>query len=218
MVEAGWGTTSSKLVNGAWTPAPPGAYLYGAGGGTSTVFNEPAYQQGVVPASLAAANGGKNRVVPDVAMDADPQTGMLIGETQAFPATGGRPAGNYYGEYRIGGTSLASPLFAGMMALADQASGRTIGFANPTLYGTVKSDGYVGSSHRSGAFHDVTRHPFSSVRVNYNNGIDDTAGTSRFLRYTDQTGTLHTTPGYDDVTGIGTPDGINFLSDVGFCC
>lgn len=56
---------------------------------------------------------------------------LWIGETQAFPATGGRPAGNYYGEYRIGGTSLASPLFAAMIALADQASGRTLGFANP---------------------------------------------------------------------------------------
>ncbi len=88
ILEAGWGTTSRKLVNGAWS-AP--AYLYGAGGGTSTVFNEPSYQQGVVPASLAAYWGGKNRVVPDVAMDADPQTGMLIGETQAFPATGAGP-------------------------------------------------------------------------------------------------------------------------------
>ncbi|HSP65550.1 MAG TPA: S53 family peptidase [Candidatus Deferrimicrobium sp.] len=215
ILEAGWGTTSSKLVSGAWTTP---AYLYGAGGGTSTVFNEPSYQQGVVPASLAAYWGGKNRVVPDVAMDADPQTGMLIGETQAFPATGGRKAGNYYGEYRLGGTSLASPLFAGMMALADQASGRTIGFANPALYGTLKSNGYYSSSHTSGAFHDVTYHPFSMVRVNYVNSIDDSAGTSRYLRYTDQTGTLHTTPGYDDVTGIGTPYGLNFLSDVGFCC
>jgi len=215
ILEAGWGTTSSKLVNGSWT-AP--AYLYGAGGGTSTVFNEPSYQQGVVPASLAGYWGGNNRVVPDVAMDADPQTGMLIGETQAFPATGGRPAGNYYSEFRIGGTSLASPLFAGMMALADQASGRTIGFANPALYGTLKSNGYLTSSHSGGAFHDVTRHVFSVVRVNYNNSIDATAGTSRYLRYTDQTGTLQTTPGYDDVTGIGTPYGLNFLSDIGFCC
>lgn len=218
VLEAGWGTKSSKLVNGVWTPAPPGSYLYGAGGGTSTVFNEPSYQQGVVPASLAGYWGGKNRVVPDVAMDADPQTGMLIGETQAFPATGGRPAGNFYGEYRIGGTSLASPLFAGMMALADQASGRTIGFANPALYGTLKSNGYLSPSNIGGAFHDVTRHPFSMARVNYNNSIDATAGTTRYLRYTDQTGTLHTTAGYDDVTGIGTPYGINFLSDIGFCC
>jgi subtilase family serine protease len=215
MLEAGWGTTSSQLVNGSWTSP---AYLYGAGGGTSTVFNEPSYQQGVVPASLAAYWGGKNRVVPDVAMDADPQTGMLIGETQLFPKTGGRAAGTYYGEFRIGGTSLASPLFAGMMALADQASGRSIGFANPALYGTLTSNGYYSSSHTGGAFHDVTKHVFSMVRVNYNNSIDATTGTTRYLRYTDQTGTLHTTAGYDDVTGVGSPYGLNFLSDIGFCC
>ncbi len=47
-------------------------------------------------------------------MDADPTTGMLVGETQNFPlASVFGPAGNHYGEYRIGGTSLASPLFAG---------------------------------------------------------------------------------------------------------
>ncbi len=75
-----------------------------------------------------------------------------------------------------------------MMALADQASGRTIGFANPALYGTLKSHGYY-PANPGGAFHDVTYHPFGMVRVNYNNSIDATAGTSRYLRYTDQTGT-----------------------------
>ena len=62
-------------------------------------------------------------------MDADPSTGMKIGETQEF-ANGTR-----YGEYRLGGTSLASPLFAGVMADADQAAGRpALGFVNPLLY------------------------------------------------------------------------------------
>ena len=64
--------------------------------------------------------------MPDVALDADPTTGMLIGETQTFPD------GVYYDEYRIGGTSLASPLFAGH----DRAGARSTpavgsGFAQP---------------------------------------------------------------------------------------
>ena len=88
-------------------------FLYGAGGGFSQLFNRPSYQNGVVPSSLPAG-----RAVPDVAMDADPTTGMLVGETQEFPD------GNHYGEYRIGGTSLASPLFAGFQALAAQTAGR----------------------------------------------------------------------------------------------
>ena len=62
-------------------------------------------------------------------MDGDPQTGMLVGETQTFLDKSVR-----YSEYRIGGTSLSSPLFAGMMALADQVAGKAHGFANPALY------------------------------------------------------------------------------------
>ena len=54
-------------------------------------------------------------------MDADPNTGMLIGETQIFPD------GTYYDQYRIGGTSLASPLFAGMTALTLESAGSAAG-------------------------------------------------------------------------------------------
>ena len=57
---------------------------------------------------------------------------MLVGETQAFPD------GIHYGEYRIGGTSLSSPLFAGVQALAAQAAGGRLGFANPTIYALPK--------------------------------------------------------------------------------
>src|SRR5262249_44193757 len=118
-VETGWETTKSSLTKGTWSPVP-GAFLYGAGGGTSRLFAQPWYQQGVVPASLASQNqkGHKlGRVVPDVAMVGDPNTGMLIGETQTFPN------GTYYDQYRIGGTSLSCPLFAGIMALANQRAG-----------------------------------------------------------------------------------------------
>ena len=63
-------------------------------------------------------------------MDADPTTGMLVGETQNFPLDQPlRGAGVHYGEYRIGGTSLASPLMAGAQAVAQGAGG---GPASPT--------------------------------------------------------------------------------------
>ena len=77
-------------------------YLYGAGGGVSD-----AVHRAVLPAGRRAGGVSGGRAVPDVAMDADPTTGMLVGQTQSFPD------GDKYGEYRIGGTSLASPLFAG---------------------------------------------------------------------------------------------------------
>src|SRR5258705_9037184 len=68
------------------------------------------------------------RVFPDISAVGDPNTGMLIGQTQTFPDGSVR-----YSEYRIGGTSLSSPLAAGMLALAVQRRGAPIGFANPAL-------------------------------------------------------------------------------------
>ena len=62
---------------------------------------------------------------------------MLIGETQTFSNGSVR-----YSEYRIGGTSLSSPLMAGVMALVDQARGRPLGFANPALYALAGSRAY----------------------------------------------------------------------------
>jgi subtilase family serine protease len=55
LFETGWGTGKSVLTNGAWAPRPdaPKSWLYGGGGGTSTVFPEPWYQHGVVPKSLS---------------------------------------------------------------------------------------------------------------------------------------------------------------------
>jgi len=121
--QTGWGTQRAK-ENATQTGWDLPAFLYGAGGGSSALFNQPVYQHGVVPASF-----GDVRSVPDVGLDADPTTGMLIGEAQTFPES------VRYGEYRIGGTSLASPLFAGMTALTLQHAGGALGFLNPTIYG-----------------------------------------------------------------------------------
>jgi subtilase family serine protease len=198
VLELGWGSTSSDLIGGRWRPNPPGYFVYGGGGGTSRIFAEPGYQSSVVPNKLAAWWGGSNRVVPDVAAVGDPNTGFLEGITQRFPN------GVHYGEYRIGGTSLSSPLFAGMMALADDAAGMAHGFANPALYALA------GTS----AFHDIVSpaHPQAVVRANYANGVNKKDGVYFALRTMNQTGTLHTRPGYDDVTGNGTPNGSHFLS------
>ena len=65
--------------------------------------------------------------MPDVAALGDPQTGLLVGQTQTFPD------GVYYDEYRIGGTSLSSPIFAGLMALAQQKAGKAVRLREPAL-------------------------------------------------------------------------------------
>ena len=84
--EYGWQNDYSLLSKGAWVPNPPGTFSSGGGGGTSVLFDQPFYQKGKVPASVSKANGKtRMRAVPDIAMDADPNSGMRVGETQTFP-------------------------------------------------------------------------------------------------------------------------------------
>jgi subtilase family serine protease len=203
LFETGWGTSKSVLTHGAWSPKAPGNYLYGAGGGTSQVFAQPSYQRGVVPTSISRYFGGpKGRAVPDIAALADPSTGMLIGESQTFPD--GSVA---YSEYRIGGTSLASPLMAGIEALADQSAGWAHGFANPAIYALAGSQ----------AYHDVVAppHTVAVVRSDNANGVDPSGGLIFSLRTMNQTGTIFVRRGYDDVTGVGSPRGAQYVTALG---
>jgi subtilase family serine protease len=189
--ETGWGT-SSYACNSTTLVCTRSAWLYGAGGGVSAIFAEPAYQR-------SAGLNLTGRGVPDVAALADPQQGLLVGQTQTFPD------GTYYDEYRLGGTSLASPIFAGLMALADQKAGHPHGFANPLLYANPS------------AFYDVGSVKTAVARRNFVNSVDATDGTADFLRTLDDysgSTTQHTGPGWDNVTGLGAP-GVSFLTLLG---
>ncbi|TAM71671.1 MAG: serine protease [Microbacteriaceae bacterium] len=180
--ETGWQTTKYTIVNGAWAPVSP--FLYGGGGGYSSNIAEPGYQ---AAAGVHSPNGG--RALPDVSMDADPTTGMLVGQTQTFP---GAVA---YDTYRIGGTSLASPLFAGMTALKIQASGHGLGLLNPIIY-----------ADHSG-FHDVTGAGIDAgnIRVDFANGLDATGGYLYSVRSFNTTNTSLTVgTGWDSETGWGS--------------
>ncbi|MFF5962631.1 protease pro-enzyme activation domain-containing protein [Streptomyces collinus] len=196
--ETGWGTDKANLsADGkSWTDFP-GAFTSGAGGGTSRTVAEPSYQQGVVPDALAKANSADgNRVVPDIAAIADPNTGFLVGQTQTSPD--GRTQA--YSEYRIGGTSLAAPTIAAIQALAQEArGGKAIGFANPAIYAKAGSKVY----------HDVTDDPTGSglavARVDFVNGYDATGGLSTSVRSLGKDSSLAAVKGYDDVTGVGSP-------------
>ncbi|MEU0676871.1 S53 family peptidase [Streptomyces sp. NPDC006172] len=195
--ETGWGTLKATLSadGSAWTDFP-GAFNSGAGGGTSRTVAEPYYQRGVVPKALATANSAAgNRVVPDISAIADPNTGFRVGQTQTFP-----DGSQHYSEYRIGGTSLAAPVIAGVQALAQQARGGAIGFANPAIY----------ARYGSPAYHDVTDRPTGAAglavaRVDYVNGFDGAEGLTTSVRSLGEDSSLSAVRGYDDVTGVGTP-------------
>ncbi|MET8400516.1 S53 family peptidase [Streptomyces sp900116325] len=197
--ETGWGTLKASLADDgrSWTEFP-GAYTSGAGGGTSSTVKQPSYQRGIVPDALAQANGKpRMRTAPDIAAVADPNTGFLVGQTQTLP-----DGSLGYDEYRIGGTSLAAPVIAGVQALAQQAQhGRPLGFANPAIY----------ARYGSSKYHDVTDHPLGAgrdlavARVDFTNGFDAADGLLTSVRSLGKDASLKAVKGYDDVTGVGTP-------------
>lgn len=101
------------------------------GGGVSTVFSLPSWQQNANVSK--ATNGGSGRGVPDVAGDAAPATGYSIqvdGESEV-----------------VGGTSAVAPLWAGLIALLNQKLGKPVGFLNPQIYPLLGS----------AAFRDITQ-------------------------------------------------------------
>lgn len=197
----GWGTMKASLntTTDSWnTPR----FQYGAGGGCSVLFSEPAYQSGSSSAgNIGAAcastgpGGTTGRGVPDIAMDADPNTGYMVGETQLFPQHV-----IAYGEYRIGGTSLACPLFAAELALADQSAHRSIAQANNFLY--QLSSGVTDVTSGKGTLRDV-----GNARADFVNGVDASNGTVYSMRLFGQDSSLPVTTGWDQVTGIGTFNG-----------
>ncbi len=215
------GVLCSKGQVGHWLPPAADGE---SGGYTSYNYPQPSYQKGIVPSSLSTRNSpvvGSTpmRVIPDISLDADPGTGFLIGLTETFPK------GVAYGQTRYGGTSLASPLLAGVIADVDQAAGASMGFINPALYALAK--------HTPSAILDVL--PEKGKQANYrvdhaNQIVPGVKGYFRQLRelyypgpevYCDGTGncasrpnTLTVSKGYDALTGLGSP-GSNFVQALG---
>jgi len=198
LFETGMGDSQAASQGTAWSSLP-GTFLFGAGGGTSNYFPQPSYQQDIVPASLAhmlltgTYSARPMRVVPDVAMEGDLLAATMVGFTQPLPggSTGWAEAG-------YGGTSVASPLFAGVQADAQQAARFPIGFANPEIYQRDQRRGL-------GAFRDITDHPggatfATAVAAGLSHGAQQGVLVTLGSDFT-----LHATPGYDDVTGVGTP-------------
>jgi subtilase family serine protease len=151
-------------------------------GGYSSLYSRPSYQDGVLMSGAPRAGSGgagsggagsggagSGRGVPDVAASADHASGMAL----AFSDGSLRSAV---------GTSGSTPLWAGVIALADSAAGHSLGFVNPALYAIARGSAY----HQ--AFHDVVTGDNSVV---WPTGV--------FTGY-------DAGPGWDPVTGWGSPD------------
>jgi subtilase family serine protease len=160
-----------------------------SGGGYSHVFAEPAYQK-TLPAGSAPING--SRGIPDVALQASSRTGALVYLTLPPDGQSGLicPDGNpcSTGWYDIGGTSLSCPQWAALVALADQIHGGGLGLINPTLYQIASSPSRYASD-----YYDVT--------VGSNQTDPTIPGYSAG-------------PGWDPVTGLGTPNAAKLVMDL----
>jgi subtilase family serine protease len=203
LFETGWSTSVYFLIAKAWQNE---GEFGAAGGGPSILWRQPGYQKGRVPVSLAVApgnRGGRVRSVPDISADADPFTGMLIGFLN-FP----KNKAPRYVQEDIGGTSLASPLVAGMVTAAQQGQKR-FGLITPALY----------KLNRTPALNDTL--PLTSTTPGLYRGTvcdEYTCGFELLTGFDVQiynmegyTGQV-TRKGYDNMTGVGTPNGQNFIT------
>lgn len=209
--QAGWGTNENEVVFLDTISDPPGGgFGFGSGGGPSAFFKKPYYQ-----ASLP----GKYRQLPDISWLADPFTGAIIAITEGFTSP---PL-----QYQVyGGTSVACPMFSALWAIANQEAGYPLGQAAAYLYsmppGTITDIVPMGSTTNvTGTVTDI------SGTTNYT--ADQLAGplgkTTKYISalwdyplYQDTAilitfGTdsgLTTAKGWDNVTGLGTPNGKAF--------
>ena len=143
-------------------------------GGFSAFFPTPSYQQ-TLPSSVQSQLKNQ-RGVPDVAGDADPLTGFVFYEA---------------GQWTLaGGTSASAPLWAGLIAIANQMAGHPLSFINPALYKLATS------SHYAQDFRDITAGE-NSVNERGVNVMGYPA-----------------VPGWDPITGWGSPNAEKLLPDL----
>ena len=204
LFETGWSSGVSPLKQGKWGAAVENG---ATSGGPSLIWAQPGYQYGVVPKALATAPGNRPGLVrsePDLAADADLYTGFATG-VMTFPTK--KPP--MFVELTVGGTSMASPLVAGIVADAQQGQHTAFGFINPVLYrlsGTPALHDILPSTSR-------TEGPFRAEVC----GTQLCRSTS-LVTFDDQSPTIRgytgqvTLKGYDNMTGIGTPRGQAFIS------
>ncbi|MDE3181236.1 MAG: S8/S53 family peptidase [Acidobacteriota bacterium] len=215
--QTGWGNNATRIAGPLSQGNPPVipptnlGFIFGAGGGTSLTFAKPSFQNGLA---------GNMRMVPDASMLADPFTGVEIIET----------LNGQLSVLVIGGTSLATPAFSGIMAITTQANGGTgLGQAAQLLYslpaGAVRditpfsSPGDVaglittpGGATKLTA--DQLAAPLGNTKAYYSALYNSPASGAWFVVTFGTDTSLTTTVGWDDVTGVGTPNGAAFVSAI----
>jgi subtilase family serine protease len=209
--QTGWGNNLTRIVDTIALGSPPVVpplqlgFQGGAGGGTSLTFAKPSFQAGLA---------GSMRMVPDIAMLADPFTGVEVIET----------VGGQLSVGVVGGTSVACPMFSAIMGIASQKAGRGLGQAAQLVYnlpaGAVSDIVAVSSpNNATGVINGTTIETADDLAApldgttSYYSALYNSPFSTRWFVITFGTdSSLTTGPGWDNVTGVGTPDGLNFVT------
>ena len=227
-LQTGWGMNFARIAEP--TPNPPTippllfGFQSGSGGGTSVVYAKPKYQKG------NTTGGIKFRQVPDISMNADPETGNEIIVTPTSV-----PGDEQFVEV-FGGTSLSTPMFSAFWSIANQAAANEglgpLGNAAPILYELAGSAITDVNLKNADTLLNVTGTIFNPPNPPQFESATALAGpqapTTRFVSALFQSSTstrwdvftfgtdssLATTAGWDDVTGLGTPNGMPFINQV----
>ncbi|HMD21862.1 MAG TPA: S53 family peptidase [Alloacidobacterium sp.] len=226
-LQTGWGLNFARIAEP--TPNPPTippllfGFQSGSGGGTSVVYAKPKYQKG-------QGISGKFRLVPDISMNADPETGNEIIVTPTSV-----PGDDQYVEV-FGGTSLSTPMFSGVWAIANQAAAQEglgpLGNAAPILY-ELSDDAIIDVNltqadtllNVTGTIFNPPNPPvFESAAAlagpqaptkKFVSALFQSSSSTRWDVFTFGTdSSLATGPGWDNVTGLGTPNGMTFINKV----
>jgi subtilase family serine protease len=214
--QTGWGNNITRVADVSPNPPviPPLLLGFdgGAGGGASAVFAKPAYQSGLP---------GSTRLLPDIGYVADSFTGVevVLTDPNVGPTIG-----------IVGGTSLSCPMFSALWAIANQASGTWLGQASPLLYqlpaGAITDIPALSSPNNvTGTVYIPHMPPYTESADSLVQPLENTTdyistlynspfSTRWFVLSFGTDTSLTTGPGWDNVTGLGTPNGASFVKDV----
>jgi subtilase family serine protease len=223
-IQTSWGQNFARIADP--TPNPPVipplffGFQSGGGGGTSVFYAKPKFQKKL---------SGKFRQLPDISMNADPNTGVeVIVTPDSVP-------GNPVGVGIFGGTSLSCPTFSAFWAIANQAyaaqGGGPLGQAAPILYQLNNNaitdvnlspifmlpnvSGVILNPPKAPVFESPAFLAQPVAGQQYLSTLFQSPTSTRwdvFVFGTDSS--LTTGPGWDNATGLGVPNGTAFINDV----
>lgn len=213
--QSSWGTTITEIADTAALGNPPidspfnEGFTSGGTGGASDIYPQPLFQRGLP---------GDRRLTPDISWVADPYTGLEIIYSV--------DAQNDLGIEVVGGTSASCPMFSALWAITTQHARHLLGQAAPRLYrlspaaitdvvNPQSRHNVTGTMHDAGGTFPINSWelaaPLENLPISITALYNSPFSTRWFVLSFGQDSTLATGPGWDPATGLGTPNGWNFV-------